>query len=516
MRRKRIKVEILVSAIVVLVASGGGGVFVRPAMEPDRTIESRFGDVAWNHELHARLPSITNCTVCHHNAQQGDMDPEGCDHCHPSGTNANSLVVPGLFLANFEPPKYEGEDGPPARVALHSKCIGCHRAMEEGPVGCRDCHAMQFTGEHGVTAWDHFLHARKIVMDEETGLEGNCVHCHHQDEDAVTDEDYRSCSRCHEPAAATGKGWRTEIKGHEDFVHLQCDECHAEFNPEDDLRDCADCHPDQVVDNSGVEDEDAKERPSIEAAMHKLCEDCHNPDHGLSKGVPETCDDCHRPDKAWIDVPGVGPIMWPHDRHARFDDDINCGTCHHTDFKGEHHSACVSCHGTDVIDNPPLDEAFSELCLGCHEEKGNGLDRWDALRILSAEADSTDVHPLALIHYEGPDGDFHWNLQRHAVDYGLSCRDCHHATLKNEDGDYLWSERISQSWPDEAARIGSCRDCHGQTGPVTGSVAQGTDAPDIHAVYKTLCVECHQELGVIPGTWEALFDKEKVSREASE
>jgi hypothetical protein len=443
------------------------------------------------------------------------MDPEECSHCHPAGSNADSMIVPGIFV-DVEPPKYEGEDGPPARIAMHSKCIGCHRAMEEGPIGCRDCHAMRFTGAHGLAEWDHFLHARKIVMDEQTGLEGNCVHCHHQDEGAATDEDYRSCSRCHEPAAVLEMDWRTEVKDHEEFVHLECIECHADFNPEDDLRDCGDCHPGVVVSNEGIEVEDDKERPSIETAVHDLCLECHNPDYGLPKGAPETCVECHRPDRSTIEVPGVGAIVWPHDRHARFGDDIDCETCHHTDAEGEHHSACVRCHGTEVIENPPLEEAFGKMCLGCHEDKGNGLDRWAALRGLS-EVDPAEMHDdLGLIHYEGPDGEFTWNLQRHAVDYGLSCRDCHHAVWKNEDGGYVWADRLGREWPEEAATLGSCRDCHGKDGPVTGSVAEGSEAPDIHAVYQTLCVTCHQELGVIPGTWEALFATEQVSRETPE
>ena len=52
-----------------------------------------MGDVTWNHELHVRLESISNCTTCHHKDQQGDMTPRSCYECHDRPSNAEALVL---------------------------------------------------------------------------------------------------------------------------------------------------------------------------------------------------------------------------------------------------------------------------------------------------------------------------------------------------------------------------------------------------------------------------------------
>ncbi|MBT3218940.1 MAG: hypothetical protein HN348_07595 [Proteobacteria bacterium] len=536
MARKRIKVEVLLSAIVVMLFAGFGGVVLRPDFEPDHTLPSRFGDVTWNHELHARHEGISNCTVCHHQEQQGNMNPSSCHECHKPLTNQEALIIPHLFM-DVEEIRYEGENGPPPRVAFHNRCIGCHRAMDEGPLACRDCHEQRFSGTEGVVQWDHRMHARKLAMPKKEGSNDNCLHCHHQDEDARNDGEYRACESCHESAAVKGMDWATEIAEHQGEVHGECQTCHVDFNPEEDDRSCHDCHKQIFVDTN---DENNEERPTIEAAVHEKCLECHNPDYkDLTPAMPVSCSECHRPDPSWLEVPEVGQVLWNHKSHGKYREEVDCQTCHHTDQVDEPHTACSQCHDASHLDNPSTKEALEETCLGCHKDEHNGLDTWAALMgdrstdkadqeqfkrgylsfrgRRSTEADSKHRFPVlesqpteaggpGVNHeFEAPEGKLWWNHRAHAVDYAFACRSCHHTVLKEGEEFVTQSRAKLDQWPEEASRIQNCRNCHGEEGPTVGSPAANTDAPKLGDVYQAICIECHVELEAAPQTWSEFF-----------
>ena len=511
MARKRIKVEVLLSAIVVLLFAGFGGVAVRPAFEPDHVLPSRFGDVTWNHELHARHEGISNCTVCHHQEQQGNMNPSSCHKCHTPLTNQEALLTPHLFM-DVEAIKYEGEKGPPPRVAFHNRCIGCHRAMDEGPLVCRDCHEQRFSGTEGVVRWDHRLHARKLEMPKEAGSNDNCIHCHHQDADARNEGEYRACEACHEPVVVKGMKWATDIADHEDEVHGECQTCHVDFNPEEDDRSCHDCHQNIFVD---TKDKTSTQRPSIEGAIHERCLGCHNPDYeDLTPEMPVYCSECHKSDPSWLEVPGVGKVLWNHKNHGKYGKEVDCQTCHHTDQVDEPHTACRQCHDAAHLQNPSPKEALEETCLGCHKEEHNGLDTWAALMgDRKTEGEDTEQFERGFLSFDAPEGRLWWNHRAHAVDYTFSCRSCHHTILK-EDEEYVTKSRAKlDQWPEEAARIQTCRNCHGQEGAVEGSPAVNTKAPKLGDVYQTICLECHVALEGAPQTWDAFFTQEPVERQ---
>lgn len=500
MRNKRIHVGLLLFGVAILVGVGVVGSFVRPPLEPDQIVPARFGDVAWNHELHARMKEIQNCQVCHHKERLGTSKPRPCRKCHKPESNQNALVVAELHM-KVETKKYEGENGPPPMTAFHGRCIGCHRAMKEGPVVCRDCHAQSFSGPHGVVRWDHLAHARRIEMPVEGGADAACKYCHHQDKKAETVADYRPCRACHKPATVMKLEVATGIKKHEKLLHNDCRRCHTLFNPEEDKRTCTDCHQKWKVDYKTT-----KVRPSVEQAVHKRCMVCHQKDYAeLEAGMPVRCDDCHVPDPSVLTDLDVGLILWDHNRHAKYGEGMTCAKCHHTDLPDQPHMVCSRCHGTGLYKNPPVAEALRKRCIGCHKEKKNGLVSWDHI--------NTDRKQVRLYKIDAKEGPIWWDHREHAVTWSFSCRNCHHALLL-KDGTYVTGAKAKVSWTGNATHVQTCRNCHGEKGPKVGSPAAKTKAPKLDDAFKKICIECHRKLGGGPQEWADYYKVEVVEETA--
>ncbi len=490
MKGKQIKVEVLLGAVLMLVVTGAGGMLVRPAGEPDQRLRARIGDVVWNHDLHARMKEIASCTVCHHTERQGIVNPKPCGDCHTLFTNREAVLLADLFM-EVEEKTYSGEQGPPAMEVFHNKCLGCHQAMSQGPVGCRDCHAQSFSGPSGIVEWDHRAHARK--------MEFTCVECHHKDTEALTDADYRACGACHVPAAQLlGLAMPTGIEKHENARHGLCFTCHSVYNPENDLRACKDCHAGLALIIEETADPE-ETPPSIETAIHGRCRECHNKAYrDLEPSMPIYCTDCHKPDPSLIMADALGPVLFSHKRHAEYGA-WTCDKCHHTDVPGEPHTACRLCHGAgNLADIPGLEEAMHTRCLDGHKEEGVGLTQWESFR--SEEAGRR------YFQFVGSLGAFFFDHRFHAVGLSLSCRDCHHNTIQ-KDGVYATAFRIGRPWPEKAGFIQTCRNCHGEEGPVPGSVAEGTNAKNLEESFKKVCIECHRRLGCGPREWEAFFKR---------
>lgn len=487
MRSKQIKVELLLAAVLLLIASGLCGVLVRPSAEPDQTLRSRFGDVVWNHELHARMKEINNCTACHHTERQGVTNPRPCGDCHSLEDNREAVIHAGLFVEPVEK-TYAGEQGPPAMHVFHAKCLGCHKAMNEGPVSCRDCHNQTFSGNLGIVAWDHRTHARKMDI--------SCVRCHHKDTEAASDADYRACGDCHTPALVKGLTLATGLVEHEDAKHGKCHTCHTISNPENDARSCVDCHG-----GLALPEENSEEAPSLEQALHGRCMECHSMDYpDLEPTMPVLCTDCHKPDPSMITLEGSKPILWSHKRHAEYTE-WECNRCHHTDIPDEPHMACRSCHGTGQFAGiPDLHEAMSRNCIDCHKEQGAGLTSWESL-----EGGSDDLS--LFIHREkgGEERTFWWDHRFHAVGAAISCRACHHNTMVR-DGRPETAALALPGVADDATHFRRCTDCHGDHGPVPGSPADGSEAPPYEEAFQALCLNCHQELECGPLTWDELHE----------
>ncbi len=507
MIHKRINAKALLGLGFLLLVMGASGALMNPGREPDRSISARIGDVTWNHEVHARMVDIPNCQVCHHTEREGTTNPRPCSTCHKVENDHDLLIQADLFMDVVEQ-EYEGEHGPPPRVAYHAKCIGCHVAMEEGPMLCRDCHAPRSIGDHGSVTWDHYAHSRKFGIHAASGAShSKCIHCHHHDSEAETDADYRPCSACHEPAASRGDSTATGLKGidgvtkvarHEDARHGECAECHVETNPENDTRSCKDCH------EPWDHDVTQRELPNLEQAIHQRCQECHNAEYeDLTEQMPHTCNGCHQADPSWLVHEEFGHVLWSHARHGRYRD-LECTTCHHQDLPGEPHLACSSCHGTGLFDNPPLGEALTERCLGCHQEEETGLERWDLM--------ATEEPTVEFFEIEAPQGSFRWNHHAHALGDSFSCQECHHNILR-ENGEYVTARRTGKPWPETARRIQSCDNCHGAEGPVEDSAAEGSEAPALLEALQKVCLECHQRLGGGPQDWEAFFVEPRIDWE---
>jgi len=504
---KQINAKALLGVGAALIIVGTGAALMTPKLEPDRAIGARIGDVKWNHEQHARMEDIPNCQVCHHTERPGTTNPRPCSDCHRIEHDHDLLIAGDLFM-DIPAKKYEGDFGPPPMVAMHAKCIGCHEAMIEGPVLCRDCHQPGSAGAHGRAEWDHFSHSRKYGIDGGRGASrSDCVRCHHHDQDAETDADYRPCSACHLPAEARGESNATGLKGisgpgepdrHQGARHGECVTCHTQENPEDDLRTCSDCHEPWRFDVA------AEELPNLEQAIHGNCRECHHEGYeGLTARMPLTCQDCHERDPSWLENEEFGRVFWSHERHGRYRD-MDCVTCHHMDQPGEPHLACRSCHGTGHFDNPSLKEALTQNCTGCHQEKQAGFTEWKQLTIKKES--------VKLFEIEAPEGSFHWNHYSHALGDSFSCQECHHSLLRR-DGEYVTAQRTGLPWPDDATRFRGCGACHGPDGPKPGSPADGSDAPGKLEALKKVCLECHQRLGCGPQSWEAFFEKPEIDWE---
>jgi len=489
-KTRQIKIEVLLGTVLVLVGTGAAGILLRPLGEPDQVLKARFGDVVWNHGIHARMKDIGNCTVCHHKERQGVTNPRPCSECHKRPDNRHAVINAGLW--GVPPPKpHELEDGttvPFAQEAFHGKCMGCHKAMKKGPAACRDCHAQTFVGDMGQVSWDHRLHARFMY-----GMD--CVYCHHQDGEAKTPDEYRPCRECHRDVDTMEKTqMETGIENHEEFEHLECHACHTVTDPEEGARFCLDCHQKmRPALPEGASKEDHP--PSIEEAIHIRCLECHNKDYAdLTPGMPAICADCHKPDPSFMDGGTAGPVLWPHERHADFSD-FECSECHHPNIPGEPHLACYRCHGSgDYGDIPSLKDALHKRCTECHAERDRAgpSDEEDCHACHSRE--EQDLH---LYRGRTEEGECWWDHLSHANAFDLSCRECHHNTYMRNRMPFTVCTAFL-ACPEEANDIQGCRKCHGERGPgPLGERLQKEPKEYGHAM-KTACGNCHDELEIGP------------------
>jgi hypothetical protein len=82
-------------------------------------LENRYESVAFSHGMHSEMTE--SCAACHHHSPVGQTP--SCGECHGKPFDPEKLGTPGL------------------KGAYHLQCMGCHKEMGSGPVGCTDCHA---------------------------------------------------------------------------------------------------------------------------------------------------------------------------------------------------------------------------------------------------------------------------------------------------------------------------------------------------------------------------------------
>ncbi len=488
MNGKQIKVEYLLGAIIVLLGIGVGGMIFRPSGEADIIIPARFGDVAFNHELHARMKGIANCTVCHHKSdldkaeRQGATTPKPCKDCHELLPSSDALVLGEMFLGEREKPDYP--EASHSMQAYHAKCAGCHVAMG-GPTGCYDCHAQKFSGPLGLVEWDHREHSRYMGMD--------CEDCHHKDEGA-SESEYRACDQCHKPVKSMGLDMATGLPEHEDTKHLECFSCHTQYNPEKKITQCAKCH-----ENMHVQDGP----PSIEEAVHSKCLECHNSSYKDFAGdIPSECDECHKADPNTLDGDPNGGIFWSHTRHAHpsYPEEstrFKCETCHHesTGFEKEPQIACFQCHGKENYREMEVMDMYEVMhsekgCVGCHAKEGSGPTDFTGLYLQDND--------LEWLSADTEEGRVVWPHRSHAIDMAFSCRECHHNTWK-KDGVYFTVCENKDNCPEKVGDFQKCINCHRSPGSVEPGIAPWVSTEhDRKEVIMKPCIDCHTAMQAGP------------------
>ncbi len=452
-KRKKIKIEFLLPAMLVLIGLGVGGVLVRPTANPDVTLPARIGDVPWNHELHSRMKDYT-CVTCHHTDRLGVVNPRPCSDCHALPPPGMAMILADVYTGEtvVNPVYKSSEQGPPAMQAYHGKCVGCHTAVKKGPTSCRDCHAQSFVGPHGEVEWSHREHSRQMAGKLA------CVTCHHKDTDAKQDGDYRPCRDCHQPLAEMAKDLTRDVPRHEKETHFHCAFCHATEDPEIGVSHCSECHPELEPNPPGTPD-DKKVAPSLEQAIHKRCLGCHNASNpDLSPNMPGVCTDCHKygPGSFQFEYQEAGPTVWSHTRHAELTD-WSCDKCHHKDEADPQkpHLACWRCHGKDDFAGiPKLEKAVHDRCIGCHEERLAGPLTCNGCHAGKKE----DQYLLKSDSEEGVAWTSH---SFHAADMAFSCRDCHHNTMtRGLDPFTACTDTFECPDPAKAMDIQACSNCH--------------------------------------------------------
>ena len=77
---------------------------------------------------HKKHEAVADCLVCHHKAAD-KAAIKGCvaDGCHVDGSKAAKKDPKGFYQAWHS-------------KAAPNSCLGCHKAKNKGPKGCKDCH----------------------------------------------------------------------------------------------------------------------------------------------------------------------------------------------------------------------------------------------------------------------------------------------------------------------------------------------------------------------------------------
>ena len=87
------------------------------------SISQVYGPVKFSHSQHADIAG--DCATCHHHSPKGSTP--ACGECHPA-----------ITVFHYNPTSKAPDIG--LKAAYHGQCMGCHKKMESGPLGCTDCH----------------------------------------------------------------------------------------------------------------------------------------------------------------------------------------------------------------------------------------------------------------------------------------------------------------------------------------------------------------------------------------
>jgi nitrate/TMAO reductase-like tetraheme cytochrome c subunit len=449
---------------------------------------------------------IVDCDACH--ISQGREEfvgtPVECGGCHID--NFNEAVDPNHALADFSQDCQECHPTVssswnqavyqhPQQFALrgaHSSvnCGGCHSEMFAGtPQLCFGCHEHDYNSVsvpshitlgfptdceacHNEVAWsgatfDHVqasgyeligIHSTLSCVDchanNRFDLPRECIGCHQNDYDAVTDPNHvaagfpEDCTQCHNQ-----NGWSPATFDHNvtsfpltgQHLSIDCSGCHVNGQFTGTPSDCWSCHQDNY---NGVGDPDH--------AGNNFSQDC-TLCHTTSGWTPSTFN------HAQTQFPLTGA-------HTS----LNCVECHADGYSGTP-SDCWSCHQDDYIgaDDPDhVANNFSHDCTECHTTEG-----WDtgAFNHSQTQFPITGAHTLLDC------------IDCHAGGYSgtpTECFACHEDNYNNTtDPDHQ-----AAGFPT------TCESCHTTNGwqPAVFDHSQ-TQFPLTGAHIPLNCIDCHAE-----------------------
>ncbi|TSK05085.1 MAG: cytochrome C [Geobacter sp.] len=300
----------------------------------------------------------------------------------------------------------------PHQPAAGGECLNCHKQTQkehplkggksftlalQGAELCRECHTVPGT--------------KKVVHDPVKG--GECVSCHapHGADTPKLLKDVKGedslCFACHD------KGPFARKTVHGPVAEGSCDACHDPHESDNKglLKKvgrelCLSCHEDfgKKMRTATVV------HPPVQKEPCTSCHDPHSSDAGslLKQSMPELCVKCHK------DIgKKLATVKVPHKPVGEGKLCGNCHTAHFSQSKGllsavDEKTACLACHSTSKLGNPPLSDIAKELegkrnlhgpiasgrCSGCHDPHGS-----DHPRILKGNY-STDFYvPFRLDSY---------------------------------------------------------------------------------------------------------------------
>ena len=235
--------------------------------------ENLYGTVRFMHKKHATL--LNDCVICHHYrpADLAASEATRCSACHQTAFN----------------PELPGRIG--LKGAHHRQCMGCHKELNKGPVGCTDCHAKN------VPAHSELI--KLTGKPEPTEVTKECLRCH----DAQAEEMLTSTHWLWKGPSAFTEGEEKRIdlgkatKTINNFcINVasnwpRCTNCHAgygwkdaSFDFTDKTRiDCLICH-----DTTGAYKKDPQG-----AGMPDANVDLIMVAHNVGKPSRRTCGECH-------------------------------------------------------------------------------------------------------------------------------------------------------------------------------------------------------------------------------
>jgi hypothetical protein len=87
------------------------------------SLSNVYGPVEFSHRYHAEMAG--DCASCHHHSAK--YSTPACGECHES-----------ISVYHYDAAKRAPDLG--LKGAYHVQCMGCHKEMGSGPLGCTDCH----------------------------------------------------------------------------------------------------------------------------------------------------------------------------------------------------------------------------------------------------------------------------------------------------------------------------------------------------------------------------------------